>query len=83
MKDIEFRLTTTDNNNWALEVYDPNVQHLVGAASKKFSGLGEAEVWLESFGTLEKSRFIDREDFKVIRGTAQMGSFSLESLLSD
>ncbi len=50
---------------------------------KKFSGIGEAEVWLESFSTLEKSRFIDREDFKVVRGTAQMGSFSLENLLSD
>jgi hypothetical protein len=83
MRDIEFRLTSSDNTNWALEVYDPNVQHLVGAASKKFSGIGEAEVWLESFSTLEKSRFIDREDFKVVRGTAQMGSFSLENLLSD
>ena len=83
MKDIELRLTTTDNNNWALEVYDPNVQHLIGAASKKFSGLGEAEVWLEAFGTLEKSRFIDREDFKVIRGVSPVEGFVLESLLSN
>jgi hypothetical protein len=66
-----------------LEVYDPNVQHLVGAASKKFSGIGEAEVWLESFSTLEKSRFIDREDFKVIRGVSPAEGFALESLLSD
>jgi hypothetical protein len=83
MKDIEFRLTSKNDTDWELEVYDPNVQHLVGAVSKKFSGVGEAEVWLESFSTLEKSRFIDREDFKVVRGTAQMGSFSLESLLSN
>lgn len=83
MRDIEFRLTTTNNEDWALEVYDPNVQHLVGAVSKKFSGIGEAEVWLEAYSTLDKSSSLDREDFKVIRGTAQMGSFSLESLLSD
>ena len=82
MKDIEFRLTTNNDTDWELEVYDPNVQHLVGTVSKKFSGVGEAEVWLEAHGTLTTS-LNGYENFKVIRGTAQMGSFSLESLLSD
>lgn len=82
MRDIEFRLTSSDNTNWALEVYDPNVQHLVGAVSKKFSGVGEAEVWLESHGTLTNT-LTGYDNFKVIRGTAPMGSFSLESLLSN
>jgi len=82
MKDIEFRLTTNNDTDWELEVYDPNVQHLVGTVSKKFSGVGEAEVWLEAHGTLTTS-LNGYENFKVVRGTAPMGSFSLESLLSD
>jgi hypothetical protein len=82
MKDIEFRLTTNNDTDWELEVYDPNVQHLVGTVSKKFSGVGEAEVWLESHGTLTTS-LNGYENFKVVRATAPMGSFSLESLLSD
>jgi hypothetical protein len=82
MKDIEFRLTSKNDTDWELEVYDPNVQHLVGAVSKKFSGVGEAQVWLESYGNLTNT-LNGYENFKAIRGTAQMGSFSLESLLSD
>lgn len=82
MRDIELRLTTNNDTNWELEVYDPNVQHLVGAASKKFSGVGEAEVWLEAHGTLTSS-LTGYEDFKVVRGLVPMESFSLESLLSN
>lgn len=82
MRDIELRLTTNNDKNWELEVYDPNVQHLVGAASKKFSGVGEAEVWLEAYGTLTSS-LTGYEDFKVVRGLIPMESFSLESLLSN
>ena len=82
MRDIEFRLTTNNDTDWELEVYDPNVQHLVGAVSKKFSGVGEAQVWLEAHGTLTDS-LTGYENFKVVRGTAPMGSFSLQSLLSD
>lgn len=82
MRDIELRLTTNNDTNWELEVYDPNVQHLVGAASKKFSGVGEAEVWLEAYGTLTSS-LTGYEDFKVVRGLIPMESFSLESLLSN
>lgn len=82
MRDIELRLTTNNDTNWELEVYDPNVQHLVGAASKKFSGVGEAEVWLEAHGTLTSS-LTGYEDFKVVRGLIPMESFSLESLLSN
>ena len=83
MRDIELRLTTNNDTNWELEVYDPNVQHLVGAASKKFSGVGEAEVWLEAHGTLTSNLTGSTKPKRVLRGTAQMGSFSLESLLSD
>lgn len=82
MRDIELRLTTNNDTNWELEVYDPNVQHLVGAASKKFSGVGEAEVWLEAHGTLTSS-LTGYEDFKVVRGLIPIESFSLESLLSN
>jgi hypothetical protein len=80
MRDIEVRLITSDSQNWNMEVYDPNVQHLVSEGKKKFSGVGEAEVWFEAYGTITHNLTAD-EGFKVLRGTVP--SDSLESLLSD
>lgn len=80
MKDIQLKLSSS-SDAWKLEVYDPNLQHIIGEAEKNFSTPGQAAVWMEIWGEIESSKQI-LDDAWVIRGSMPASELNLEELLT-
>ena len=66
MKNLELRLIGPTSGGWLLDVYDPNVAHTVEEkVLKNFNGVGHAEVWLETVGTVTSKIKSDVDDSHI------------------
>jgi hypothetical protein len=79
MRDIEVRLRgKKDSTKWYLEVYDPNIQHVIAEEEKNFDTPDYAGVWLEAFTDFDKT--YDLGDSLVLGGSTPYAEFDLEKM---
>lgn len=82
MREIELRLSAEKNSSrWELQVYDPNVWHLIGQQEKNFDSVGHAEVWLEVFAGRSVTT-LDLGASVVLRAEAPAEGFDVSKILA-
>lgn len=54
MKDLQLHATHLSHNEWLVELYNPNIGVVEQELGKKFTTIGEAKVWAEALGNIEK-----------------------------
>jgi hypothetical protein len=64
MKDLQLHATRLKDNDWLIELYNPNIGVVEVEGHKNFSTVGQAQVWADTIGEIDKT-FDDGETIWV------------------